>query len=112
MDLDIVNIRKELIKRLKNEHRFWSYDADSIKDVPDDILIEKSLIYLDLKDIDKLFLILPYNTIKKSWKKNVIPLGYQYYSLNRFLAWYYFNIKNPGKYIKSMITLHMNNLTK
>ena len=107
-----IEIRKELVKRLKDEHRFWSYDVDSVTDVPDDILIEKVLIYLDLKDIDKLFLILPYNDIKKSWKENVIPLGERYYSLNRFLAWYYFNIKNPGKYVKSMTTRHVNHLTK
>jgi len=112
MDLNIVNIRKGLIKRLKDEHRFWSHDTDSITDVSDDILIEKSLIYLDLEDIDKLFQILPYNTIKKSWKENVIPLGARYYSLNRFLAWYYFNIKNPGKYVRTMTTLHINSLIK
>lgn len=30
MSLDIGNIRKVLIKKLKEEHRFWSYDTDSI----------------------------------------------------------------------------------
>lgn len=106
--MDIVEIRKELVKQLKDGNRFWSYDTDSVKDVPDDILIEKVLIYLDLKDIDKLFKILPYNVIKKSWREHVIPLGSMYYALNRFLAWYYFNIKDPGKYVKSVTTRHLN----
>ena len=28
------NIRKELISKLKEKHCFWSYDVDSITDVP------------------------------------------------------------------------------
>ena len=51
----VEEIRPFLIKKLKDEHRFWSYESDSVNDVPDDILIEKVLIYLDLDDIDKLF---------------------------------------------------------
>lgn len=107
-----IEIRKGLIEQLKNENRFWSYDMDSVKYVSDDILIEKVLIYLDLNDINKLFAILPFEVIKESWKKYVIPLGSRYYSLNRFLAWYYFGIKNPGKYVKAIMTHHINDLTK
>lgn len=112
IDLSSIDIREGLIEQLKNENRFWSYDMDSIKYVSDDILIEKVFIYLDLKDIDKLFKILPFHVIKNCWKKHVIPLGPRYYSLNRFLAWYYFNIKNPGKYVKSIITHHINSMTR
>lgn len=28
------DIRKQLIRKLKKENAFWSYDVDSIKDVP------------------------------------------------------------------------------
>ena len=112
IDLNSIDIREGLIEQLKNENRFWSYDMDSIKYVSDDILIEKVFIYLDLKDIDKLFKILPFHVIKNCWKKHVIPLGSRYYSLNRFLAWYYFNIKNPGKYVKSIKTHHKNSMTR
>ena len=109
--MDKEKLRAHLIMQLKQEHCFWSYDEDSVKDVPDDILIEKVFIYLDLNDIDKLFLILPYKQIRSSWINNVIPLGDRYYSLNRFLAWYYFRVKDPGKYVKSMMTRHFNKLT-
>ena len=47
--------RLELIDKLKKEHCFWSFDEHSIEDVPDDILIEKTMIYLDLPEIDALF---------------------------------------------------------
>lgn len=36
--------------KLKAENCFWSYSEDSVKNVPDDILIEKTLVYLDLPD--------------------------------------------------------------
>lgn len=109
--MDKEKLRAHLIMQLKREHCFWSYDEDSVKDIPDDILIEKVFMYLDLNDIDKLFHILPYKQIRLSWINNLIPLGERYYSLNRFLAWYYFQIKDPGKYVKSMMTRHFNKLT-
>ena len=30
--------------------------------------------------------------------------------INRFFAWYYFKVKNPDAYLKSMETRHMNKL--
>lgn len=34
-------IKQELLAKLKQEHCFWSYNEDSIKDIPDDMLIER-----------------------------------------------------------------------
>ena len=48
-------LKRDLIKRLKKANAFWSYDQKSIKDVPDDILVELVMLHLDLDDIDKLF---------------------------------------------------------
>lgn len=36
-------IKQELLAKLKQEHCFWSYNEDSITEIPDDILIEKDL---------------------------------------------------------------------
>ena len=52
--------RSELISKLKEEHCFWSYDEQSVIDVPDDILIEKTLVYLDIPEIDALFSLFPF----------------------------------------------------
>lgn len=30
--------------KLKDEHRFWSYESDSVNDVPDDILISEDVL--------------------------------------------------------------------
>ena len=44
MSVDV--IKQELLSKLKQEHCFWSYNEDSIKDIPDDMLIEKTLLHL------------------------------------------------------------------
>ena len=55
-----MSIKSELLSKLKQEHCFWSFTDVSVNDVPDDILIEKTLQYLDLEEIDQLFMIYPY----------------------------------------------------
>ena len=37
-------LKLNLLEKLKQEHRFWSFKDDSIKEVSDDILIEKNLV--------------------------------------------------------------------
>lgn len=100
----------EILKKLKAENCFWSYSEDSIKTVPDDILIEKTLIYLDLPEIDELFQLYPYKKIKKVWLEQLVPQGEYLYTLNRFFAWYYFHIKRPDTYLKAMATRHLNKM--
>lgn len=102
------HIKEELAGKLKQEHCFWSYSADSINSIPDDILIEKTLIYLDIDEINSLFLLFPFKKIKQVWLEQMVPQGEYMYTLNRFLAWYYFHAKQPDKYIKSMSTRHFN----
>lgn len=58
MSRDVV--KQELLAKLKQEHCFWSYNENSIKDIPDDMLIEKTLLHLDLEEINQLFLIYPF----------------------------------------------------
>lgn len=100
--------KKHLIRRLKKANAFWSYDQDSIKDVPDDILVELVMLHLDLEDINILFDIYPYVFVKKAWIEHVVAQGEMYYVLNKFFAWYYFKMKKPGAYVKSMATRELN----
>lgn len=99
-----------LIQKLKAENCFWSFSENSIKDVPDDILIEKTLVYLDLPEIDSLFQLFSFKKIKRVWLEQLVPQGEYLYSLNRFLAWYYFHIKRPDQYLKAMTTRHFNKM--
>lgn len=101
-------VKRGLINRLKKANAFWPYQADAIKDVPDDILVELVMLHLDLDDIDKLFDIYPYKFVKKAWIENVVAQGEMYYVLNKFFAWYYFKMKKPGAYVRSMATRELN----
>lgn len=103
-------IKSQLLAKLKQEYCFWSYAEDSISNIPDDILIEKTLLHLDLEDIDQLFKIYSFRKIKRVWLDYLIPQEEYLYTLNRFFAWYYFKVKHPDKYIKSMITRHYNHI--
>lgn len=77
-------------------------------EIPDDILIEKSLVYLDIEDINRLFVLYPANKIKEIWLQRLVVQGEYYYKLNRLLAWLYFDIKNPDAYLKRIVNQHFN----
>lgn len=103
-------IKQELLAKLKQEHCFWSFNEDSIKDISDDMLIEKTLLHLDLDEINRLFLIYSFKKIKQVWLDYLVPQKEYLYTLNRFFAWYYFKAKKPDAYIKSMATRHLNKM--
>ena len=103
-------IKYQLLAKLKQEHCFWSYAVENISNIPDDILIEKTLLHLDLEDIDQLFKIYSLRKIKRVWLDHLIPQEEYLYALNRFFAWYYFKIKYPDRYIKSMTTRYYNRI--
>ena len=48
MSRDVV--KQELLAKLKQEHCFWSYNENSIKDIPDDMLIEKTVSNLSFQE--------------------------------------------------------------
>ena len=74
------------------------------------MLIEKTLLHLDLEEISQLFLVYPFKKIKQVWLDYLIPQEEYLYTLNRFFAWYYFKAKKPDAYIKSMATRHLNKI--
>ena len=89
------------------KNSFWSYQITIDDLIPDDILIEKTLIYLDIEDINKLFGIFPYKKIKQVWRDRLVIQGDYYRRLNKLIAWLYFDIKNPDRYIKRIIGLQI-----
>ena len=102
MSRDVV--KQELLAKLKQEHCFWSYNENSIKDIPDDMLLGKPA------RLNPLFLIYPFKKIKQVWLDYLVPQAEYLYTLNRFFAWYYFKAKKPDAYIKSMATPHLNKM--
>ena len=103
-----MEIKPFLIERLKQQHCLWSYENDSVQDIPDDVLVELVMLYLDIEEIDLLFQLYDYQKVKSAWIKNVVAQGERYYNLNYFFAWYYFHAKRPRSYVKAMATRELN----
>jgi hypothetical protein len=106
--MEAKDARPYLVEQLKQQHCLWSYDHDAIDDLPDDMLIEFVMLYLDIDEINMLFQLFPYKKVKRSWIENVVTQGERYYTLNYFFAWYYFHVKRPRAYVKAMATRQLN----
>lgn len=108
MEQERIAIKPYLIEKLKQEHCLWSYENDSVQDIPDDVLVELVMLYLDIDEIDLLFQLLDYKKVKRAWIENVVAQGERYYNLNYFFAWYYFHAKQPRSYVKALATRLLN----
>ena len=104
----VKSTRQFLIDKLKQEHFLWSFDVNSIQDIPDDVLVELVMLYLDIDEINMLFQLFDYKTVKRAWIENVVAQGERYYNMNYFFAWYYFHAKQPRSYVKAMATRQLN----
>lgn len=107
-------IKSYLFELLKKEQAFWSYNTDliSLDNYSDERLVADTIRFLDIDEIKELFKIYTFEFVKKCWRKMLIPEGEYLHTLNRFIAWYFFDIKQPDRYLKSMETRHLNNLIK
>ena len=99
-------IRSDLYRQLIEENALWSYGP--MCNIPDELLIEKVLVYLDIPQIDSLFHVFSYRKVKSVWRERLVPRDDYYHTLNRFFAWYYFHAKNPDSYLKSLQTRFCN----
>jgi len=71
------------------------------------MLIEKSLVHLDIDDLKKLFSIFSHKKIREVWKNQLCLQEPYYHGLNTMLAYLYFDIKNPDKYLKTINNKHL-----
>ncbi|MDR0907695.1 MAG: hypothetical protein LBM63_03710 [Rikenellaceae bacterium] len=101
------SLRVELLSKLLKANAFWSY-ADILQtDIPDEELIEKTFIYLDLGDIAKLFELYPREYLHRVWRERMVVRGDYLFNLNVMIALYYFDIRNPERYLKRVERAHI-----
>ena len=104
------SLKSSLLSKLKEENHFWSYDVSKMDAISDESLIENVLLYLDIDDINKLFIIYPLKQVKRVWRDRVAPQGAMFRPINVLYAWYYFGAKRPEAYVKSLETRHINRM--
>ncbi|MDR2622099.1 MAG: hypothetical protein LBC48_05905 [Dysgonamonadaceae bacterium] len=107
-------IRQSLFRKLKRVNAFWSYDPESVtlRNCDDRTLIYKILVHLDVNEINQLFRIYDQSEIQDVWEKELCIQGDYYRRLNKFLAYCYFDIAEPEKYIKNIERKHYNTIKK
>jgi len=105
--MSVLMPQEVLISKLIKTKRFWSYDVSNNTAIPDEILIEKTLLYLDIDDINLLFATYPPKKIKQVWLAQIAIQGSYYARLNKLLAWMFFGIKNPEIYLKRVENKHL-----
>ena len=106
--LRAVNIQQQIVNKIWEEGGLRSFNKQSILcNISDNQLIESALATLDIEDIKPLFNMFPLKKIKKVWLHTMVTQDDYYHSLNRFYAWYYFDIRHPDRYLKAMKTRHL-----
>jgi hypothetical protein len=102
-------LRKRLEKKLIKRNAFWSYDKSSIVVIPDDVLIEKVLLHLDIEDVQALFFF-PKKEIKKVWQDVVLPREPLYHNINKLYAFMFFDIEHADRYIRYYKNKHIKSI--
>jgi hypothetical protein len=99
-----LKIKSNIFNLLIKLNAFWSYNISDVSEqnIKDELLIEKSLIHLDINDLNKLFMLFPYKKIREVWKNQLCIQDPYYHELNIMLAYLYFNIKKPDRYLKTL----------
>ena len=105
-------IRNHLCEVLASKNAFWSYNMSSYDAIPDEELIEKCFTQLDMDDIDLMFELYPHKQIQQVWRERMAIQGKYMQMLNIMIAMYYFNIKEPEKYLAKIERQHINKILK
>jgi len=102
-------IRQSLFRKLKRRNAFWSYNPESVtlRNCNNETLIYKTLVHLDIKEINQLFSIFNKQIIQEVWERELCIQDDFYRRLNKFLAYCYFDIDDPEKYIKTIEKKHL-----
>ncbi|MDR0793104.1 MAG: hypothetical protein LBE82_07330 [Chitinophagaceae bacterium] len=107
-------LRQSLFRKLKRENAFWSYNPQSVtlRNCDDETLIYKTLVHLDIEEINQLFDLYGKAKIQEVWERELCIQGDFYRRLNKFLAYCYFNINNPKEYIRNIEKSHVESREK
>lgn len=105
-------LRHSICDKLMKINAFWSFADVTEESISDEDLIEKTFIHLDMAEISQLFEMFPQNYIRKVWTERMACQGEYLHSLNMMIAQYYFNIKNPRRFLHKQEMTQINHLVK
>ena len=95
-----MEMRKELVAKLKAVSAFWSYQDIGEPELSDEDIIENAILHLDMDEIEQLFTLYGRDKVMKTWKERLAGQGDYLRDLNIMMAMYYFGIKKPEQYLR------------
>jgi len=104
-------IKEGLYQKLLNVQAFWSFNIAGLTNIPDEILIEKTITCLGYEELQILFEVFPKKFIKKVWRERLAIAGDYYKNINYMMAHIYFDIKDSERYMKTVFTIHVKKVT-
>ena len=104
-------LRHSICGKLMKINAFWSFADVTEESISDEDMIEKTFIHLDMAEISQLFEMFPHNYIKKVWIERMACQGDYLHSLNMMIAQYYFNIRNPRRFLHKQEMARIKQLT-
>lgn len=104
-------LKNKLIEKLQKANAFWSYADVSADNIPDEELIERTFVSLDLREIAILFELYQRDYIRTVWREKMAVQGDYLFHLNVMIALFYFDIKQPEKYLKRVEREHIKKIS-
>ncbi|MCF0194692.1 MAG: helix-turn-helix domain-containing protein [Bacteroidaceae bacterium] len=101
-------LKQSLLTSLALANAFWSHPMGVPDEVPDEEIIEKTFMCLDVEDIATMFELYPKSQIKKVWLEHMVPQGDYLRRLNTMIAYIYFDIDNPERYLHRQENIQLN----
>ncbi len=82
--LNSLSSKAQLVYYLNATGRFWEYCNQASDNIPDDLLIQKALLYLEFEDMNQLFNLYGKDRCRQVFEQQIKSKG-QYYSNISFL---------------------------
>lgn len=98
---EIIEKKRALTQYLDDMGVLWSYRIDYDTVLSDRELIVQSLTHLELEEMDLIFDIFPYETVRQVWIEEMLPSEYDII-LNKILAYLIFGVDNFNEFRKEV----------
>lgn len=88
--INIFNSVKNLVDYLNKKGRFWEFCNQASERLPQEEIIQKALLFLELEDVPQLFNLFGYENCKNVFENNIKNKGKYYNKISFILESFYF----------------------
>lgn len=93
-----MNVRRKIYEKLKRQGYLWSEGNNVISD---DVLIQKSLQFLEFEELNEMINFFGYDNVRNVWIRDMVTQGSYLETLNWLLALFFFHIEDPDAFLNT-----------